>query len=834
MMLRLSIARDLKRHPWQAVLTLLGIALGVAVVFAVDIVNDSARRAMEWSRSAFAGEHTHQIVGNGAGVPESLYVRLRTELGLRESLPVVRGRVRVAGSDETWELWGADPFADTGANTLARQASGRLPDLVGTPGSVLLTTGAARHLQLHISDSFSVRSGNRRHTLTLAITVDPRDELTRAGTSRLIVTDIATAQEVLGLYGTLSYIDLTPADSALDAVRAMLPPELRLLSHRTITGALNDMTRAFQINLTALSLLALLVGAFLVYNAMTLAALRRQRLLGLMRTLGVTRNQVLALIVTETALVGAAGLVLGLALGWLLAHGLLGMVVRTINDLYFQLSVSEPQISLLSLLKGAALGIGASILSALAPALEASRAPPGVALQRARVEHAARRSGARLLRWALVVFIAAVMVLVFSGRSLELGFAGLFLLITGFTLAAPVMLISLVRLAAPGLRGIRGLPGAMAARGVLASLSRTAVAVAALAVAVATTIAIGVMIASFRTTVADWLASFLRADIYIARDQTEAHGIDPEVIARLRGDPEIKSVHTGRWVQFAADVPTTVFAVDIDRNGFNNYRVENTAREKLWSRFRDDGVVIVSGSFAYHRRVGPGDELSLPTAGGPRRFSIGGIFTDYGSDRGVVVMHRKTYERYWRDPVITSLALYLRDPARTDDVVQRLANQTLKDQSLSIRANRTLRAHSLAIFDRTFAVTGVLRLLAMIIAAIGVFGALLAIQLERSRELSVLRTLGMTPRQLRTMLAAEGGLMGACAGLIALPLGLIMAWVLIAIINRRAFGWTLQFDVSPVVLLTGIALAFASGWLASLYPAWRMSRTAPVTALRHE
>jgi putative ABC transport system permease protein len=228
--------------------------------------------------------------------------------------------------------------------------------------------------------------------------------------------------------------------------------------------------------------------------------------------------------------------------------------------------------------------------------------------------------------------------------------------------------------------------------------------------------------------------------------------------------------------------------------------------------------------------------VSLPGEGGAEKLAVLGVFYDYGSDRGVVIMPRLLYDRLWADRGVTSLGFFLPAGASPDELVRRLRSAAGRngDAGLVIRSNRDLRAATLEVFDRTFAITGVLRSIAFMVAFVGVLAALMALQLERARELAVLRANGLTPGQVWKLVTAQTGLMGLLAGLLAVPAGLILAVVMIFVVNKRSFGWTLQMEVEPMLLLQAVGVAVLGALLAGVAPSWLMSRVPPAAALRGE
>ena len=850
--------RYLLRHPWQMGLSFVGVALGVAVVVAIDLANASAQRAFLLSTDSVVGRATHQIVGGSRGIPEDIFRAVRIEAGVRLAAPVVEGDVAAPDyPGRTFRMLGVDPFAEApfrpylaGLNSRGQTA---LVSFLTRPATAIMSYGTGRELGLGLAgdsatqgqaDQLTVRAGGVRQRLSIIALLEPADALSRRALDSLLVTDIATAQELLGLTGRLSRIDLMiPAGSLgqaeLAKIRAVLPPGAEVRSAAARSQSVAQMTRAFSLNLSALSLLALIVGMFLIYNTMTFSVVQRRGLIGALRVVGVTRREIFSLIVAEAALLGLLGTAAGLLLGVALAQGLVRLVTQTITDLYFVVSVRELTISGLGLLKGLGLGLGASLVAALAPALEATATQPRAVLNRSTLEARSQR----VVPWAAVAGVCLVLVgaglLLLPSRNLILSFGGLFTIFLGCVLVTPVAVVGLLR-AVQLLVGTRAdIVGRLCIRSVLASLSRTAVAIAALMVAVSVTVGVGIMIESFRQTVAYWLENALQADIYVAPPSLVSRWnegtLDPAVVARLSAAPGVEAVSTYRRVSVESPSGRVqLVALQLDVGRYSSYRFVEGRPEAVWPAFETERTVIVSEPYAYHHRLRVGGAVRLRTDRGVQDFRVAGIFADYGSDRGLVMMSRRTYEQFWHDRGVSSLGLWLspdRDGAAMVASLRRLVGSV---QEVEIRSNRSLRQASLEIFDRTFTITSVLHLLTTAVAFIGVLSALMALQLERERELGVLRATGFTPRQVWGLVTAQTGLMGLLAGLLALPVGLMLASVLVFVINRRSFGWTLELEIIPGLLVQAVLLAVLAALLAGMYPAFRMSRTSPALALREE
>jgi putative ABC transport system permease protein len=601
---------------------------------------------------------------------------------------------------------------------------------------------------------------------------------------------------------------------------------------------MESMTRAFEVNLRALSLLALLVGVFLVYDTITFTVVQRRALWGTLRALGVTRGEVLRVVCFEAFLIGATGTLLGLVMGIGLAQVLVKLVTQSINDLYFVVNVRELAIEPSVLLQCAVLGVAATLVGAIVPAREATQTQPRTALDRSVPESSMRR---RLLPLSLAgVAIAASMLalLGLSSTSLELAFVALLGTLVGAALLVPAATVLACRVATPLFGAIGGQLGRVAARGVSSHLARTAVAIAALAISLSATAGMGIMVSSFRGTVTQWLGRQLAADIYISAQHTASSrdrgALAPELVERLRSHAAVVASNGFRDFVLDAEDGTMLnaSAADLAPQGRAAYLFLRGEPAQVWTAFDTRDAFIVSESLARHRGLDVGGTLRVRTASGTRAFEVAGVFRDYSSDRGLALMSPATARGNFGDGPLSAIGLFLAPGSDSQGVVASLRALVRPGEVVRISSRDALLAASLEIFDRTFEVTRVMRLLACTVAFLGVLCSLLAIELEREREFGVLRAVGLTPGELRAVVLGQTGLMGAIAGLIALPIGIALSLILIFSINARAFGWTLELAIPPSVLFETLALAIGAAMLAGIWPAWRMSRVAPARALR--
>ncbi len=838
----------LLRHPLQGVLSIVGIALGAAVVVSIDIANDSSGRAFELSMESISGKATHQIYNSSASMDDSTYINLKLNTDIPLA-PVVQ-RYISAGDDykRTFLLMGVDPFAERPFRTylsgLRRKTTEILSPLMTQPNTALIAKKPADDLGVRAGDSLKIRVGGRYMKIKIIAVLKPNNERSARALQNLIITDIAAAQEIAEQNGKLTRIDVIIPDNEqksekINSIKAQLPEGIYFSKSASRSSVNESMTDAFNMNLTAMSLLALIVGMFLIYNTMTFSVVQRRNHIGLLRSIGVTKREIFRNIIKESLVLGIIGTIFGLLFGILLGRGMLNLVTQSINDLYFVVSVKETDVSPWSLIKGAGLGVVATVLAALKPAREATNAPARVVLYRSRLETGIRERIPRLTITGLVFIAIGVTVFFLPGNNVLLSYAGIVPLIIGCSLMSPLVISFLVKIVKPALRKISGIIGSMAAGGLISQISRTAVAVSALAIAVSAAVGVGTMVSSFRQTVVQWLETRLAADIYVSVpsmiSRFNDQPFEPDIVDDIRKLPGIENMNLYREFRINTDERIIhILAADLYELRFNTFKTRSDNKQEVRDAFYKQNAVLVSEPFAYRNDLDIGDSLQIPTDRGPKKFKVAGIYYDYSSDIGLVLISYDNFKKYWDDRKLSGMAIFTKKGADNEQVMQNIRELTGKNEHFIVQSNRKLLESSVKVFDRTFIITNVLQLLAILVAFIGILSSLMALQMERTKELGVLRANGITPRQLRILVIMQTGLIGLAAGIMSLPLGNILAAVLIFIINKRSFGWTLQFDFMPELMLQAVLLAVVAAILAGIYPAYKMSKTSPSVALREE
>ena len=841
--------RRMRRRPFQYVLFVLGVALGVAMMVSIDLANGAASRAFQLSTDAVAGRTTHRIVGGPIGIDENVYRDVVVAAGFHPAAPVVEGYILSPDlGDQPLRLVGVDPFAEPPFRNYFRQEGGGglegLVPFLSEPNAVVLSQDLADEYGVVLGDRVTVDAAGRAQQVRVVGLLQPADDVSQRSLRDVVFADVATVQEMLDMVGRLSHVDLIAEnEQALEPLRSLLPAGVRLEPARARSNAIQQMTAAFELNLTALSLLALVVGMFLIYNTVTFSVVQRRQLFGILRSLGVTGGQLFRLILTEAAVLSFVGALLGLVLGVLLGRGMVRLVTQTINDFYFVVNVRDVPVPPLTLVKGLLVGVAAALGASALPAAEAMRTSPQAILRRSTLESKARR----FMPWLVVAWLAlggaGAFLLWLRDVSLMVAFAGLFAVLIAFALLTPPLTVLFMRAVVPVLQRPLGAIGRMAPRDIVRSLSRTSVAIAALMTAVSVIIGVSIMIGSFRQTVNVWLSHTLRADVYLSPPSLTANrvagALPPDVAETAAGWPGVAETVVARNVevlapQFGREVELVAVSGDISR-GRRDYAWIRGDRDTLWTRLHAGEGVIISEPLLLREDLPiPPPPITLVTGEGQRTFPVLAVMYDYSSDRGTALVDRDLYIELWGDRQITSMGLFLEPGRDPDAVVAALQERFSGRQDVVVQSNAGVRGNALDIFDRTFAITAALQLLATVVAFIGVLSALMSLQLERARELGVLRATGMTLHQLWKLTLVETGLMGGTAGLLAMPTGYVLAWILIYVINVRSFGWTLQMHLEPGYFLQAFAVAVVAALLAGVYPALRLGNMVIATAIRQE
>ncbi len=828
--------RYYRRRVLISLLCLLGIMLGVGIVVAVELINESALASFARSVDALSGRATHSIASQYGRIYEKDFARIWRHPQVEAAAPVVdvMAEALETGS-EPIRFLGIDPFFDAEFRPA--------PVSAGNETSLLEFLGAYGPAAW-FSESFlrrhGLKPGQRLTVLTAGIEKGvrilgalPSGSEANLGENTAIM-DIASAQDVFGRKGFLDRIDVIVKGDA-SSLAADLPAGMMLTDAESRKAVLESMLYSFQLNLAAMSLLALFVGVFLIYNFSMFSVLSRREDMSLLMTLGVDRKELVFAFFGESVLLGAVGSIVGVAFGYLVAILGIDRVSSTISELYFQVDVRAVALTPGIALSGVGVGFAATFLGILIPALEVSSTPPVIGLKRQSIEDRAQRLKGLLLACGLILVVVSAGAAWASRFSVYWGFASAFVMTMAFALFTPSFLSPFTHYLGAALRRFAGsIEGFLAARTIKASLSRTSIAVAALATALAMTIGVDTMIYSFRTSVAAWLKAALQGDLYISPATTKwDHPLPESLIQRLQQDPRIDGVERyATYTVYLRGKPVKLRVIDasvLKRHA----RFRFLSREQGAWEALENGGVFISESLAFKFGYKVGDSIELPTPTGQTRFPVVAEVRDYSSDQGTVQIHREVYERLWNDHRVQSVALFLK-PGESAETVRDSIKDMFQGLDRAIVTNTRMRDNILVIFDKTFAPTAALKGVSLLVALLGVATALMAILMERSRDMTVLSCLGLTPRQLGAMNIWQSLVMGAAAFFISLVCGVALTYIIVYAINYRSFGWSIDISVDPWVFAKTFLLTMAACFVSSLYPTYRLLKGLATSQVREE
>jgi len=822
-----SILRSLVRKRALTLVQLAGVACGVMAVVGMLLASRTSMDSFKGAVRFLQGRSSHALARPVGSMNESVLSEIMKDPAVLSFAPVLDRRLGLADGSSVRVL-GVDPFLDRevrpdllpNPRSRTEEEKEGFSDFFLEPDTVVLEARLAEELGIALEGNLATDGGVFRVLETFA----------HPSAEPLVVMDIAKAQERFNARGKLDRVDLVLSDPGGFASR-WEPQGFQVTAQEQRQEIFQDMLKAFRLNLQALSLLALLVGIFLVYNTSMFSVVSRRKDAGVLRSIGATRREIVAALTVEIALLGVVGGCLGGVLGFLFARTLTGIVGDTISRLYFFLQPLPPQWSWYLPFAGALLGLFASLLGGAFPLVQLARQDPVAAL-RGRAPDVSQEVYARWTAAAGLLLTAVSVVVLIRSRSILSGYLGTFGVILGLSFMCGFLLVVMAPFWRAVLRFAAGPVGTLAAGNVRRNLGRTAVAVAAFGVALSLSVGLGSMIGSFRESLIWWMEGQITGDFYL--DPTTGGEIPLSLYEEMRSLPGVGGVDPFLNVTVSYEDTiirlTSIDPVVVDRF-LRFFWVESGGSP--WKEV-EKGMVVISESFSRRFGLEMGDEVTLDTVKGPASLTIAGVFYDYTTEHGVVMMSRDLYVQLFQDRKIGTLAVFLEPekerPPGTAEKIRAMASEA----GLVTYDRQGFRDRILSIFDATFTITYSMRALAIVVAFFGITGALLTLFMERRREFGIYRALGLTGREVALMTLLEGVGMGLSGFAMSVVAGTAVAFILIKVINLQSFNWTVFFFFDPVPYLGAAGIAFLASLGAAVYPVLRIVRSYPRLQIREE
>jgi putative ABC transport system permease protein len=857
-LLRTISWRHVRHHRLRTLLTFLGMALGVAVIVAIALVNRSLSTSFQSTIEQIAGKAVLQVSNAESGIPESIFPTIRDTEGVQDAAAAVEGFLPVSGVErERLYVLGADLLTDFTVRDHQFTDSGfafdQALDFIARPDSIALTESFARRFGLRIGARITLSTSAGKQSYTVGALLKEQGTASVFG-GNFALMDLPVAQRAFGKEGKLDIVDLTVEEgSRIEAVQDRLRQRLSGMAQverpKKRGEQIESLLTSFRVGLFFVSLIALFVGFFLIYNTVAVSVVQRKREIGTLRCLGMRRGELLRLIVSEALILALVGAAMGCLVGWALAQGALLAVGETVRNLFSSIALAGSSLSVNELALALASAVGVALFAALHPAVEALRISP---LENARqaawrpVFHAGKSSATRLGLLCLVVAPALVFlspVVYGPVRQFSIGVVGMLVFLLGLASFSPLIISFAV--SRPWLCPV-GVPGLSWAETRLASDSlrrnplRAGITVATMIISLAAIFTIAAFINSVRGSLLAWVDQMVTADIIVSSGARTAGprnvSLREDPLPGLAALPGVRIVDLYRLVR--ANYQGRPIVVEsfsaVDSASVRTLPMAQGEGTKALREMAEGEGAIISESF--QRRFGKGvhDIIELATPSGPASFKVLAIYVDYTSDIGSVLMDRALYKKYWRDDLVDAFDLWLEPGADMEAVIAQIKAAYGDKYQLFVSTHRELRDAVVKIMEQSFVVNYAVEIVAIVVAIFSVINTLLASVLDRTREIGVLRAIGATQRQVRRIVLLEAAWMGLIGGMLGLFAGTIMAYHHVVYNTKMLTGWTFQFyypyDVALFALVAAVMLCLAAGY----GPAKQAAATPIVSAIGYE
>ncbi|MGH7798613.1 MAG: FtsX-like permease family protein [Candidatus Binatia bacterium] len=850
--------RHATRHRLRTALTFFGIALGVAVVVAIAVVNRSLTTSFRSTIDQIAGKAVLQVANGESGIAESLYPIIRDTSGVRESAATVEGFLPVVGAPgERLYVYGVDLLTDfvIREHQFADNQFGfdQALDFIASPDSIALTESFSRRLKLPLGAKIILLTSQGKREFTVRALLKEQGTATVFGGSFALM-DLPVAQRTFGKEGKLDVVDLTVEEGeSIEAVQQRLRKRLQgaaaVERPRERGEQIELLLTSFRVGLFFVSLIALFVGFFLIYNTVSVSVIQRKKEIGTLRCLGMKRSELLRLIIAEALLLALAGSMLGALLGWFLARAALVAVGETVGNLFSLMDLADGDFTLRESVIALGSGVAVAVLAALHPAVEAVRVSPLENVRQAAWQPAGRGKKSWPNRLGILSFIVSPALLLIapavngSVEKFSVGVAGMLIFLLGLAAFCPALIGFAVRRFRQlkwGLPGLSWVELRLASDSLYRNPIRSGITVATMVISLAAIFTIASFVSSVRGSLLAWVDQMVTADLIVS---SGARTAGPRNVP-LREDllPELRKISGIQIIDLYRLIRSTYQGKPILIESFS---ARDSAPVRTLPMAEGDGDralrdmaegkgVIVSESFQSKFGIGRGDRVELLTPSGKISFAVLGVYIDYSSDSGSVLLDRALYQKYWQDELLDAFDLWLEPGADERAIIQMIKERHGEQYQLFISTHGELREAVVGIMEQSFVVNYAVEIVAVIVAILSVVNTLLASVLDRTREIGVLRAIGATQAQVRRTVVAEAGWMGLLGGLLGLFAGTVMAYHHVVYNTKELTGWTFQFyypyDVAALSIIASVLLCV----LASLAPAKQAASLPIVSAIGYE
>lgn len=858
-LLRRITLKHIRFQKMQTLLSALGICIGVSAIVSMGIVNENILASFQNTITYSMGRASLQISGPATGFPEDMIDRVREVPGVEYAVPAIEATGTIYGAQErTIMVFGVDMLQDQMMRQYRLSDDHEdIPDpllFLAKADSILIAKELADRENIKIDQVIKVQTVEGIHSFKVRGLLSPEGPA-KAMAGNMAVMDIFAAQKAFGRNGKIDRIDVSllnnsDREEVKKGIQTALPKGYRVETQAGRTKQVENLISRLRNSLDFARFMIIFVGMYIIYNAVNISVVRRRREIGILRALGATKGGIVGLFLTETLVVGVVGSALGVGFGILQAQASIGSISRLFSDIYLNTALAGVDISWFHPVVGFVSGVSASLFAALFPAFASSRISPVSAIRSTPYTgEALFTSGRMMLFSAACALLAASMLLLYkalpsspSVHSMTNIYVSNLLLMLGISLAMPSTLGLFLRFFRKTLSPLLGAPGRLAGLNLQKNIMRNAVAAAAIFFGIALYVNAAGFRYSIETAFMRYLDALLRADIIVTAGRPLAttgsqNTLMPEQVMEgikkipgvLSADPYRKFYvddEKGRFLLIALDIA--------EKLAYNDFFIFQGSREEIVRLLPGQDAIVINEGLAVKHHLSAGDKLSLPTPGGPVDFRIIAVIEDYTSDTGTLCMDMRTFQRHWDDRLVDAIHVRTTSKDAVPKVVRAIEEKFGGERKLFVLPLQEWKKHVNKIFDDSFAFLDTINILTLTIACFGIIVTLFASVLERTREIGILRSIGMLRTQVFLVVLVESMFLGLVGGALGCIGGIVTGWGTLEGFYRADYGPSTVYSIPYFSILWALLLSVAMAAISGIYPALRAARTNIVEALAYE
>ncbi|MBS1819886.1 MAG: ABC transporter permease [Acidobacteria bacterium] len=838
-----------RKHVLRTLLTTAGIVIGVAVFVGMHTANQSVLFGFNHTVDRIAGKTQLQVTAGETGFNEEVLETVQSAPSVAVAVPVIeavvdtgikgRGSLLVLGTDMTGDRSLRDYDLEEGDEAVIDDPL----VFLAQPDSIILTREFAE------ANGFGVNS-----TLALGTVLGPRQftvrgimkssGLSTAFGGNLAIMDIYAAQRMFGRGRTFDRIDLSVRDGhsvaeAQQELQRLLGPGFQVDSPAGRGRQFEAMTAAYSMMINISSVLALVIGMFIIYNSFSIAVTQRRSEIGILRALGASRSQIRWLFLGESAVTGIIGSAFGLLAGLVIARAIAASIGTLMRDVYGVAQradeiATDPRTLGLAML----IGVITSVVAAWIPARQAAAVDPVQALQKGKYQVLSAGESRLRAGVAAVLVLVALVCLVGSGSRIVF-YVGFLLVIAAALLLGPLLALGLARLLRPLLRAIRPVEGSLAADSLIQAPRRTSGSVAAVMLSLGLVVAFAGMSGASYNSIIDWMDGALNPDLFVSPSQDvviRTLRFPQEMgqeIAAIPGVSRVQPVRNARIVY--RGTPVMIVATDIQSLSQTVQRKPVVGdAETMWRETAAGRGLTVSDNLAELQKIRLGDTIEIPAPHGTIRLPVVAVVVDYSDQQGTILMDRTLFQQYWHDDSVNLFRVYLQPGATVPDVKARILEHYAGERQVFVLTNRELKEYILRVTDQWFSLSSVQIAVAVLVAILGIVNTLTVSITDRRRELGVLKAVGGLHAQIRGTIWLEALTIGALGLILGLGFGAVNLYYILEIVHRDIAGMRLDYVFPVRVALALVPTMLGAAFIAALWPAESAVRGSLVEALEYE